>query len=987
MKQIKSKRSSSKTVLVAALSIVLVLLLIGYFITKGIDPASGNDTPVKTPPEIIEGESTYLNSAIAYPRVSESSIQYILVKNRHGSFDLTKPDPTGAFWLRYDDGSNDHKMILYTPPITGAEGDFDYETLYAKETGDGYGSIYMLTYLSVALGTPYFNERIPLPDNKAERDALLKEYGFAKDTTETIIFEYVSGKDDSGKDILSSHTIVIGGQAVSGSGYYFMVDDRNYVYYTTQSYYEYALRGFHTFINGMLVSAGIPSDSSYEPYLTTDFKEWANQKHTANGERVEQGSTVVIRGDTLLPVKKPADYVSAPGESTDGYFYETSKELSFDLEKLKSHHDFGRISSILTGLNVGDAGGRVITLTLADGENDNMLIDFSKAESYKYKYTILSIESIITDSDEITAPGTTVGNADLVKVSYFYYIDGASATSLPRHAVLDISSPLIPDEVRSTLRSSAVGALSPAVSFEIDYTKDHSYRVDSSFVLTGIIKIYNSKGEVIEKVADTSYVTVTGYELVNGVKGEKKTISLDLSNLGNIRGGEEIKNAIVGSGRTSSLSVEVAKNTSYYEVMRDFTAYTVDEVKYFVTSKLVTSFRFVNASKRDPYYGESFYENTFDKSNPYSLYGLNASACEKVVAYLGGIGASGSVTSAGFSGETVAVGLNHTTLDKYDLYAYRIYFELPRHITDITEGTEYDDDRSLSDYDWYSTLGFNLYISDKKYDPDTGLPFRYVGSDMYDLVAKVYGEELDFVEYSFTEFWARRNFLLTSIDRIENIEVDFKFDDFSGKYNFEVDHEDVYVATVGDKMIAKYEYFEGSIKADKVSVYISATGDNRPETEFEKIFEDNKQIYPNAKDISISQIYSVVQNGGEPMHEDIINTVGVANFKSVFELTQLVRFHGELTEQERARAEGVDPVMTIRVKLDSKAGSYYTYDFIRFDDRKVMVKLYETDALGNKLSEAVSDYYITTFALKKLANNYINLLNGVSVDRNIGYFD
>jgi hypothetical protein len=131
----------------------------------------------------------------------------------------------------------------------------------------------------------------------------------------------------------------------------------------------------------------------------------------------------------------------------------------------------------------------------------------------------------------------------------------------------------------------------------------------------------------------------------------------------------------------------------------------------------------------------------------------------------------------------------------------------------------------------------------------------------------------------------------------------------------------------------------------------------------------------------------VVQNGGEPMQADILNTVGVANFRSVFELTQLVRFQGTLTEEEKAYASGLEPVMTLKVKMDSNTTSVYTYDFIRFDDRKVMVRLYETYPDGTKGSESVADFYITTFALKKLVNNYINLLNGVSIDRDIGYLN
>ncbi len=1014
MKQVKKKRNSSNIVLLCVLLGLLIVLVVGYYLTRGLDSAVTEESTVKDPPEILEGEDIYLNSAIAYPRVSEASIQYIKIQNKNGKFDLLRPTEDGSFFLSYDSGDG-VTFEDYVPPIVFAEGGFDYQTLYAKETGDGYGSIYLLTYLSVALGTPYFNERIPLPENKTERDALLAEYGFNKDVSEIVTFVYTTGeKDDEGNAILGSHSIKIGGRALSGTGYYFMVDERDYVYYTNSSYYEYALRGYHTFINGMLVSAGIASDSAYEPYLTTDFKEWANEKHKDEGEAVLPGSTVVVTGDSIVPLKKPVDYVVPPGEPDDGYSYETGKELSFDLEALKGHWEYNRISSILTGLSVGSVD-RTLTMSYPDvdrfmiGESasdrekkvqSDTFIDFSETKTYKYKYTILAIESVLTDTDEITAEGSLVGDANLIKVKYFYYIDGKAATELPRHAVLDLSSPLIPDEARDALRASKVGAIG-SVSFEIDYTENNSYSIDSSFVITKIDKIYKANGEIANKVLEDSIVVFTGYRMTNGVKGETETCYIDLAKADeyNYDYGREIKVLLVGLNR-GSCDFTVGQKTKHYEVMREFTAYNIDEVKYFVTSELITSFRYVNASKRDPYFGESFYENTFDKNNPYHYYGLNASACEKVVAYLGGIGGSGSVTSAGFSGETVAVGINHATLDKYDLYEYKIYFELPRAISDITEGTEFDSDDRLSDFDWYSTLGFTLYISDKKYDPDTGAPFRYVASDKYDLVAKVYGEELDFVEFSFTEFWARRNFLLTSIERILNMEVDFNFEDYRGTYNFQVDHRVIYIGQVNGSYTSSLDPFDGAMPEDQISVYVSAEGDTRPATEYDKALAEYRKVFPNAKSISLSYLYTFVQNKekfdkGETLWEDIRNTVGVASFRSVFELTQLVRYHGVLTEEEKAIANTLDPVMTIKIKMDVTRNDpeaqyeegYYTYEFIRFDDRKVMVRLYETYADGTEKHTPVSEFYITTFALKKLVGNYINLLNGVSIDRDVGFFD
>ena len=129
MKHIEKKKLSPKGILLIALISALVLLLIGYFLTKGLVDKDSGSGGASVPPEILEGEALYLNSAIAYPRVMESAIQYILVQNKHGNFDLTRPSVGGEFWLGYDAGNGDREMVLYTPPITSAEGDFDYQSL------------------------------------------------------------------------------------------------------------------------------------------------------------------------------------------------------------------------------------------------------------------------------------------------------------------------------------------------------------------------------------------------------------------------------------------------------------------------------------------------------------------------------------------------------------------------------------------------------------------------------------------------------------------------------------------------------------------------------------------------------------------------------------------------------------------------------------------------------------------------------------------
>ena len=983
MKQIEKKRLSKKQVLlIATLSLVVVLSILTAVLTSvglGSDP----EDPVTEPPEILEGEAIYLNTAIAYPQISESQIQYILVRNENGSFDLTRPDAYGAFWLSYDIGYGVNNMMLYAPPIIEAEGDFDYQSLYATVSDGGYGSIYMLTYLCTAIGTPYFTERIPLPENSAERTALLAEYGF-DDTANTVSFTYTE-EDENGNTVEKSHSVTIGGHAVSGSGYYFMVDDRNYVYYTASSYFDYALTGFHSFVNGVLVSEGIASDSAYEPYLTTDFREWKGEMHRIEGESVAAGSTVIVEGTVLEALNASAEYVPAEGECTDGYLNLGYEQLSFDLEAFAAHPDYQRISAILTSLKVGELpSDATVTLINRDGESADKLLDFSVSDTAVYEYAVYGIESVIGDTYESETLGETVGERSLVKIAYYVKVNGVQKSDLMRHAIVDLTSPLLDSETVAKFRSSAIGTLSEPIRFTVNYSKDNSYKVKESLVISDIVKVYNQSGALAETIDENSYVTIRYHELINGTAGETKTLALTLSDVSAIKHGNEIKAALIGKGVSSSLSLVAYESDSYYELLDDFVAYEIDKVDYFVTSKLVVSFKFVNASKRDPYYGESFYENTME--NEYAFYGLNADACEKVVEFLGGVGTDGTVTSSGLSGTTVALGLTHENMEKYGLYSHKIYFELPRGITDVTEGTEFDESDILSDYDWVSTLGFTLYVSEKKYDPDTNAPYRYVGSDMYDLVARVDGEEFDFLEYSFVDFYARRRLVMVDILDVDKIEMNFGMTDVYGSYTFDVNSTPVYVGTNSSgQSIASPEYFEGATATNVQTVSITATGE-RIDTEFEKILQNES----TTGKVSVTRLYNVVNNGGKDMGTQGLNTVGVSNFKDLFEITQLMMYEGtvrSLSDAEIAAAEASAanaPELTMRLKLNDSA-YYYTYEFRRFDDRRVMVTLYQSNADGVAVTAKTSDFYVTTFAFKKLVRSYVDLLNGKYIQTEDGY--
>ena len=95
----------------------------------------------------------------------------------------------------------------------------------------------------------------------------------------------------------------------------------------------------------------------------------------------------------------------------------------------------------------------------------------------------------------------------------------------------------------------------------------------------------------------------------------------------------------------------------------------------------------------------------------------------------------------------------------------------------------------------------------------------------------------------------------------------------------------------------------------------------------------------------------------------------------------------ELTAEEQEDALLNAPmVMKFSLKLDSS--SYrYVYEFYRCDDRRVMVRIYQSDAQGNMMTTPVSDFYVSTYAFKKIAGGFVSLLNAEEFELNGGYPD
>lgn len=998
-------KTDKKLIGAVALLLVVAILIGAYFIIGALSGGGdGGKDDGDLDLELTPGESYYAGIPIAYPMIESSKMKNIVINKQKGDSDLTLSfalTRLGAsvygnnFVMSYTGA--DGEIQTYIPDIAFSDSYFDYQELFAYTNSTTTASSPKITYITSALGALYFNDRIELSSVATERAAQLKKYGFDDEKT-VIMFTYTKTGED-GNQVEEKHSITIGKKTVNGSTYYFTVDDRPYVYVTRTNYFDYALVNFESFLHTTLVSAGLSSDGIYEPMFTPNYQQYTNTVYTyeidedgniryyyvKDGEQITGNAPWFIGDKDLLvgifDAKTPIDYGKDlpegddpfAGVDADGYYYGTGVKLELDLSKIGSEADYIYAINRLLG-SAGEADNATVgkkenmTLSVLLGKKD---AEIKTGEITKYVYTVTAIEAVLGAYGENSTVGTPVSGCDAVKIAYTYTIDGEAANGgKTAHAIVKLAE--LPAEVSAAISAMSVGD-TPNYLFEIDYSEENEdYRVATTVVITDIFKVTTEQGKYQERVTENSVVSFRFYTAENGVKvTEIDTVTLYLSEITDDTDPYYgIKQFLIGKPMDLNQNLVASTNYRYCQPLYDFITYEAKDILYTVRSEIVTSFGFINDSDRDPFFGESIYDNSiekFDPTSPNRVYAINAASCETLVALLGGIGESGN-SSLGLKGiETVAVGITPEVMEKYGLYAHTVYFELPRGIYEpqYAQGTE------LNDYAWYEVIGYTLYISET--DPVTGL--RYIGSEMYDIVATVNGADFDFLESSFVELWARRNLLMIDVSMIDTVEASFNLSDFFGDYKFEFDHDPVYVA--GGKVYGNESQVPDNVtptKYDLITIMGSLSGD-ASENAFTRYVagKSNSRAW-------LGEFY--LDTAGTP--NSGYDNAGTGNFKYLLRMMYSLHYDGLVGEADRLTAEDkldsgeAEYLLTLKFKT-VKSDTKYCYGFTRIDDRRVMVSIWY-EYSGGVVSNRTSDFYLSTFAFKKILFAFDDLLNARAVD-------
>ena len=239
-KDIQRKKLGKRQLATVICASVLVFLIAGYatintLIASGVIGGGGDDSSSSTadPIELRDGEALYANRGVAYPYLAKNRILTVRVDSHVDSFVMSRPvatDENGEkvegkyedyFVFSYD--SENGKQVYY-PDILEVEPDTSYTDFYSIEASDGLNA-YKIDYLCAAIGALFFEDRIE-PASGTDFTAIeLGRYGLTAEHRERIDVDYL---DSEGK--LQTYTIYVGDKLITGKGYYFMLDGRNYIY-------------------------------------------------------------------------------------------------------------------------------------------------------------------------------------------------------------------------------------------------------------------------------------------------------------------------------------------------------------------------------------------------------------------------------------------------------------------------------------------------------------------------------------------------------------------------------------------------------------------------------------------------------------------------------------------------------------------------------------------------------------------------------------
>ncbi len=1045
----KQTRRILLIVLASLFAILLTLSLLGKFVFGWFDQKE--ESPML--PDLEAGESYYYlggtpvsNVVLLFPQLSRQDLCEIKVHNTKGEnyfFFQTQSASGSYFALGQCKGSDwewEESDLYYPPILDSITGAFDYTSLYDNTS--------TIPGMLAAVGAVNISERIK-PEGGVATDEWLSNFGMGKQD-DPAYFELVTYyRDSAGNYIytvsgeenvyvgLSTHDgkyyyidtekedalgeeytgprsqltpaantdevirVYVGNPTIDDKGYYIYLEGRDVVYTTRNTYLpDVVERNMGYYIYPRLVSQ---PESGYASQLTPNLTYWKGNYFGIDSKvAISQSMTVTLDA----PIIREVD--SDSGEDVK----KENHSFRFDMSALNPNPTW---YSTLLGKQVGSAAFDLIV------PSDN-LYDGKAGESVTY--TLLGLEGILRDGTYHTEGDITPRVGDHVLVTYTDGLTDGKGNPIVNTGFVNLGDPEGPPQLAALIYEMQLGKTYPETgegskSYTTVYGEDApASTLKMSF--DSILAIVDEQGKEAPKVAYGTTVKLSYNVTETTARGEEVKLG-NITRILTIPKEEHYKDpaawesiyfyqnaerqmhimqaifdAIMGKAAGSLLNSSgnstVELSFSYpVECIRDFTLYRGVTVQNAVSYDMELSFGYTN--NNDVYYGSSIYEILGPEEK--TLYGLDVDSTTEVIRLFDDLKGE----------ETVAVGLDRGTMEKYGLYAYRLYYELPFNLYTISSGdTTY--------YYHKNKVGYNLYISEKNKDGS-----RYIASEQYDIVVKVTdGSQYDFLTWQFEKIWVQRSMVMVGYEDLRQFVFDINYEDYQHIWGFDicVDRDYYYdgednVARLYASLVDGGVSLEGNSYQDLVGIFQYEETTDRESYEgfgptdarwqhtvagkfIREVHESLRYITTLKNGTDLDQIYKDQGFGDLIAGKDF---AGAYYTKTLLTVLNSFCYWGTVEDDIRKTLpSGLTPeeqdaaiqqeiaaimsetnrVLTMAMTLDDGEKSYgYVYRFYNYSYHS-LVSVSKVDEAGNELTSNI--FYVQSREVKKIAEMVIAISAG-----------
>ncbi len=1038
-------------VLCATFFVLLTLALLGKFVWGWFDPEEETSF---IQPDLEAGESYfYFNGVemkdviLMFPQIERADIFNIRVCNTKGEnyFFYHQIDETKDYFLlgESDEFGNFENADIYMPPIVESFANFNYSTLYDDSTK-------IPTMLS-AVGTPAVIERIFPDADKGEiinaelgimSEAFLARYGLSKADDpayyELIVYmrdpkykdrylytvnggngdiirleddkkyyfvneDGTNGAQYTGSadslvivaDVDATKRVYVGSPTIDDSGYYIYLEGRPTVYTTNSTYIADVVgRSLGYYIAPRLVSE---AESEISVKLCPGFS-------IENGEFVDSRDAVITENATLgVNTGALRSYDSNGSKQTSSV-----QRDSFHMVNLADTEDelARAFREALLGKKIGSTVDVLVTAPALARRGEVVT------------YNIIEIRGIMKNATyvEPATEGVTgdvlAGDEKIVVAYRDGTVNPQSGEQYVFMGYVDLAKLDKTSELYLKLVGKRVGATcDERVTVTYDKSTDATYYF--TYELDEIVAIKDANGESVDAVAYGTTVLFT-YSLF---EGEEKVAEGNLTvevpdatrynddaywrSLFGTDGQNADKLAYIRRTLVGELmglkigsylnadgdSTKPIKIPFAIEGISDFSLYQDATASYAVTYRDNLAFGYEN--EVDPFYSSTSYKVKNDSEK--QVYGIDHDTATKVVDLFNNL----------VGGETVAVGLDSETIDKYSLYDYRLSFTMPYEC--YTK--EQPDGRYFFHYE--QAVPFDLYLSRKMADGS-----RYIASVQYNIVVKYEnGSDFDFVDWSFYAKWAQNALMLVSYENLRRMVFDLNFSAEDGK-----DYNHVWAFDITVDPAYKYTSSAGSEKPRLYAALVDGgdhTGirsyrDLVDLLTYSKTFFDPSSMKESDRPTALAgvfvhtisehsaTVYKLTNPGwqdldavyGDQYTSNGVDKTGSENMRSLLQILNSMRYWGEaaddLTDAERAEILAGDYTMRFALTLWNKADggeNGYTFTFYNYSGHSlVSIRDEQPNEDGEYMEGAL--FYVQSREVNRLAEAVVELTRGETIDVN-----